>query len=72
MSLLRGHTSMTSTQLLGFWTPRLHLDQILSTKFKQPPLLCLHLGNPLPLPEHVIVWAILAQKMHVRSSLPSK
>ena len=39
---------MTSTQLSGFWTPSppyLHFGQIHSNKFRQPPLLRLHLGN---------------------------
>ena len=39
------------TQLSGFWTPSppcLHFVQIHGTKFTQPPLLHLHLGNPFP------------------------
>ena len=45
------HAYMTSTQFSVFWTPPppcLHFGKIHSTKPMQPPLLRLHLGNPLP------------------------
>ena len=49
----RGHTEMTSKQFFGIMAPLspspcLHSGQIHSTKSTQPPLLRLHLGNPLP------------------------
>ena len=48
-SILRGRTLTSTHQDFGPLHPCLHYGQIHSAKITQLPLLCMHLGNPLPL-----------------------